>query len=119
MISGIGSSMSISSDMMLQRQEQMFSRVDQNGDAQLDESELQVMADKMSERTGMSMDAGQIMSKLDTDGDNMISEEEFAAGKPPEPPQQPTYNLTELLYQEEAENSNDCNMIGSLLDVLS
>jgi len=117
-ISGIGSSMSISSDMMLQRQEQMFSRVDQNGDAQLDESELQVMADKMSERTGMSMDAGQIMSKLDTDGDNMISEEEFAAGKPPPPPQQSTYSLTELLYQEE-DNSNDCNMIGSLLDVLS
>ncbi|MEW5923723.1 MAG: EF-hand domain-containing protein [Candidatus Zixiibacteriota bacterium] len=118
MIGGIQNNMSISSDMMLQRQQEMFERIDQNSDGQLDQSELQAMADEMSERGGMSIDIGEMLASGDTDGDNMISLEEFQAMKPPKPPEPPTYNLAEIMSQGTTEESQSLELTGALLDIL-
>lgn len=118
MIGAIQSNMSISQDMLLQRQQEMFERIDLNSDGQLDESELQAMADDMSAQGGMSMDISEMLAAGDTDGDNKISLEEFQAMKPPKPPEPPTYNLAEIMSQEGTEESQSLDLSGALLDVL-
>ena len=52
----------------------------------MDETEISSMAEKLSEMTGESVDAGRIVSDLDADGDGLLNEEEFKAGRPQGPP---------------------------------
>ncbi len=118
MMDGISSSMAMSTDMMAQRQEQMFARVDQNSDGKLDETEMQVMADKMSERTGIDMDFAEIMATFDTDGDGSINQEEFKAMRPPQPPPDMSETFAQS-YSADAQRIQTSDMSGTLLDLLS
>ncbi len=60
----------------------LFDRIDVNGDNSLDQNELKTFTDTMSQKTGLSMSVYDIISKLDTNGDGQISQEEFDAGRP-------------------------------------
>lgn len=87
MISGVGGSMDFS--RMAAMRGQMgnpFEKMDSNGDGLLDEAELGSMAEKISEKTGQSVDAAQLLSKLDADSDGMLNQEELKAGRPQGPP---------------------------------
>ena len=63
-----------------------FEEMDSDEDGLLDETEFGSMAEMLSEMTGESIDAARIISKLDTDGDGLVSQEEFEAGRPEGPP---------------------------------
>lgn len=87
MISGISGSMNF--PQMPGMNGQMgnpFERIDSNGDGSLDATEVASMADRLSEIKGESVNADEIMSKLDSDSDGLITEAEFAAGRPAGPP---------------------------------
>ncbi len=85
MISGIGGAMDPT-----QRYGGMhknpFNKMDENSDGSLDASELVSMAEKLSEKTGTTIDSSDIISKLDTDDDGVVSQDEFAAGRHKGPP---------------------------------
>jgi Ca2+-binding EF-hand superfamily protein len=59
-----------------------FKEIDSNGDGSLDKTELGSLADKISEMAGQSVNVDEIISKLDTDEDGLVSQEEFEAGRP-------------------------------------
>jgi Ca2+-binding EF-hand superfamily protein len=73
-----------------QGKDDLFTKVDTNQDGSLDESEVATFAEKMSEMTGQSADAAEMMAKFDTDEDGTVTESEFSAarhqGPPPPPP---------------------------------
>lgn len=77
-ISGLGGS---NQSYMAQMRQQMFSRIDSNGDGKHDKDELVAMVAK-GPQGAPSVD--DILSKFDTDGDGTISESEFEAAAPPE-----------------------------------
>jgi len=84
---GIQGGMSMSTDMMAQMREQMFAKLDGDGDGSIDLSQL------TSEVEG-SDDPGfaamvEHLSAADTDGDGLISQAEFEAMEPPPPPDGP------------------------------
>ena len=83
MINGIGG---LDGFMYLSQMGNPFQKIDSNGDGSLDKTEISSFADKISEKTGQSLDADQLFSKLDTNGDDLISQEEFDAGRPEGPP---------------------------------
>lgn len=85
MISGIQGNTNISSDMMLQMREKMFTKTDANGDGQIDKTEMEAFASQMAERTGREVDSEDIFQQGDTDGDGVLSRDEFMALRPPGP----------------------------------
>ena len=123
MIDGIGrvggGMASIDPAAMQQRREQMFARMDQDGDGSLDKVEFSAMAEKMSQRTGDSINVEDKFPEIDTDSDGKLSQDELAAHaaehRPPPPPPRPqmtggfedetTQTLLDLLMQEEEEES--------------
>jgi hypothetical protein len=72
-----------------QGKDDLFTKVDANQDGSLDESEVATFAEKMSEMTGQSADAAEMMAKFDSDEDGAISADEFKAGEPQGPPPPP------------------------------
>lgn len=62
----------------------LFSKVDSDGDGAVNQTELQALLEKMSggtaSKTGVSSD--ELFSQLDADGDGSLSEAEFDAGRP-------------------------------------
>ena len=93
-----------------------FNKADTNGDGFLDSTELSTVAGKISEMTGETTDADQMMADLDSDGDGKLSEEEFEAGRPDGPPSPPggmmgmmgtegTQSLLDILNESEDEDS--------------
>lgn len=58
-------------------QEQLFSKVDTNGDKSIDQTELTSFLDYVSEKTGSSIDAASTLEALDRDGNGSISESEL------------------------------------------
>lgn len=69
-----------------QGKDDLFTKVDSNQDGSLDESEVASFADKMSEMTGQSSDAAEMMAMFDSDEDGAVSESEFASARPQGPP---------------------------------
>lgn len=63
-----------------------FNKADTNGDGFLDAAELATVAGKISEMTGETVEADQLLADLDSDGDGQLSGEEFEAGRPDGPP---------------------------------
>jgi Ca2+-binding EF-hand superfamily protein len=66
----------------------LFGKIDTDGDGKVSNDELQTLFDKM----GVEEDASERFSQLDTDGDGSLSQTEFEAGRPqggmpPPPPQ--------------------------------
>ena len=93
-----------------------FEEMDSDGDGLLDETEFGSMAEMLSGMTGKSIDAGRIISKLDTDGDGRVSREEFEAGRPEGPPPgmmgggmrgNPTQSLLDEMDDSEDDDSSD------------
>jgi Ca2+-binding EF-hand superfamily protein len=63
-----------------------FQKADANSDGSPDTAEIGTMADNFSEKLGKSVDAGNLISSLDSDGDGLISSDEFKSGRPESPP---------------------------------
>jgi Ca2+-binding EF-hand superfamily protein len=66
----------------------LFQKLDTSGDGGIDATEFSAFTDKISEDTGVSVDAD-AFSTYDTDGDSQLSEEEldqFLKDNPPPPP---------------------------------
>lgn len=74
-ISGLGGG------QMRALQQQMFQRMDADGDGKLSSAELTKGSDSMPKLSGMPKTAD-IMKSLDTDGDGSLSSSEFEAGNP-------------------------------------
>lgn len=66
-------------------QDDLFAKVDTNGDGSVNETELQALTNKIKADTGQ--DAGDMFAKLDSDGDGQLTPSELAAGRPPGGPQ--------------------------------
>jgi Ca2+-binding EF-hand superfamily protein len=80
MISSISGLSSLTQSYMAQMRQQMFSKIDTNGDGKHDKDELAKMVAN-GPKGGPSVD--DILSRFDTDGDGAISEGEFEAAGPP------------------------------------
>lgn len=93
-VSSMGASMPFMQQMSGMRSRpdpsQMFAKVDQNSDGGLDQSEFQSLADKISEKTGESIDAASVFASHDADQDGVLSQDEtesvMEAYKPAGPP---------------------------------
>jgi len=67
--------------------EELFAKLDTDGDEALSTDELQAMSDHMAEKMGDNAPSvDDIMAKLDSDGDGAVSFAEFEAGRPQGPP---------------------------------
>lgn len=72
---------------------QRFARLDQNGDGQLSKTELQTLADKISQKTGQTITADDLLAKMDKNGDGGVAMNEMrgprgpGGGRPPRPDQ--------------------------------
>ena len=122
-IGGMGSYVSgIDQTAMQQRRDEMFAKIDQNGDGSLDKAEFSAMAEKMSQRTGETVDIDQLFADIDTNSDGVLDQEELDAHAenmraqmppPPPPPEESSESghLTQTLLdwlaeQEETESVN-------------
>ena len=115
MIGAIQSGMnSLTATDLQQMREQMFSKLDPDGDGQIDLEELAADIEAKGTRGGMP---GEFLEKLqeeDANGDGLVSEEEFAAFEPPPPPE----DLSAFLFDEEAQRPETYDLSGTLLDIL-
>ena len=74
-VSGIGSGWE---QMQRQAMQQtMFKQMDQNGDGSVTKSDLQTLAQNISQTTGASINVDQVFSALDTNNDGTISQSEY------------------------------------------
>ena len=106
----------------------IFSELDQNGDGGLDQAEFQVIADKISAKTGQTVDVAQVFEEFDVDQDGVLSAEEatsaMEANRPSGPPvnglasndfvtKQYTESLISILLDSltEESESSDLNII--------
>lgn len=78
-ISALSGSSNFSATSAADRAKKFFSKLDANGDGQLDASELASMV-KNGPQGGPS--AADLLKKMDTNGDGSVSESEFAAAAP-------------------------------------
>ncbi len=126
MMSGIQGSMNMSTDMMAQRKEKMFTKLDTDGDGQINLSQLQATADGNGGQFSKMLDS---LTAADTDGNGQISKAEFSAMKPPgrggggggmmrgTSESQP--NILDLLYTEDGNRADSQDLIGDFLDELA
>lgn len=67
--------------------EDLFNKIDADGDGSVNAAELQTMADHMAEKMGdQAPSVEELMTQMDTDGDGAMSFAEFEAGRPQGPP---------------------------------
>ncbi len=92
--------------------EDPFSSVDEDGDGSLSESELTAFAEKMSEMTGGTVDAEELMTSLDADEDGAVSADEFKAGKPQGPPPPPPSGMGGISATDSSDET--ASMLSSL-----
>jgi len=79
MISGIGGSSDMWNQMNIRStksREQMFNRMDQDGSGGIDKNELAAVLEKMSEKTGTTVDTDQLFSQYNSDDDKELSQDE-------------------------------------------
>lgn len=68
------------------REDDLFGKVDTDGDGSLSETEMTAFSEKMAEMTGTSSDAAEMFATFDSDEDGLVSEDEFNAARPQGPP---------------------------------
>ncbi len=116
MIGGIqGGMSSMTATDLQQMREQMFNRLDPDGDGQIN---LEQLAADIETRSAHGGRRGEFLEKLqaaDANGDGMVSEEEFATIEPPE---RPPRDASAYLFDGEARRAETCDLSGSLLDIL-
>lgn len=75
--------------------EEMFNKIDSDGDGSISESELTSLQENMTARSGQSVDLVSNMTDFDADGDGLLSQDEMGGlmqskreelGPPPGPP---------------------------------
>ncbi len=71
------SSLQTSQARQSEKLQELFGKLDVNGDNALDAEEIQSFADHVSEKTGSTVDAGSLLTSLDTDGDGSITSTEL------------------------------------------
>ncbi len=59
------------------RSQQLFSKLDVNGDGAIDSSELKTFADDINSKAGTKLDANSLLTALDSDGDGSVSSAEL------------------------------------------
>lgn len=82
-ISGISSSASAWSSMSTSRasrQQEMFNKVDSDGNGSVNKSELQSMLDGIAKHTGSTSSTDDTFSKMDSNGDGSLNQSEMEAG---------------------------------------
>jgi Ca2+-binding EF-hand superfamily protein len=88
MINGINSSNSLMGQLNMTsarpKPEEMFAKIDSNGDGSIDKTEMQSFSEQISNQDGDTIDISKMFTDMDTDGDGSISKDEFLAAKPPE-----------------------------------
>ena len=80
MISGIGGSSDMWNQMNIRStksKEQIFNRMDQDGNGGIDKNELAAVLEKMSEKTGTTVDTDQLFSQYNSDDDKELSQGGF------------------------------------------
>ena len=127
MIDGIQSNTGMSTEMPAQMRTDMFTRLDDDGDGQIDISQVQSQADAMGVNNAPFADLIDRLTAADTDGDGMVSETEFEAMKPPGKPPKPP-ELSEMMgnisdyageqYANTGETAESTELAGMLLDML-
>jgi len=120
MVSGISSTSTLSTEMLQKMQQEMFNRVDENGDEAIDKTEFETMINKMAEETGMEVDVEARFDELDANGDGQLDQEEFDAGGPPPPPPPPNADQLSSLstYGSDGQLNQDTDL-QTLLELLS
>jgi EF-hand domain pair len=99
--------------------EEMFQSLDVDESGALDLEELQAMAEKVSEMTGVEMTAEDLMAKMDTDGNGSL---EVGEMEPPEKGEfrgPPPFLAEDGSVQNTTGNSESFNPLDSLLSYLS
>lgn len=90
-ISGVGGMMG----GMRPNPQQMFNRMDGDGNGGIDQNELSAITEKMAEQSGTEIDVASVMEAFDSDQDGLLSQEESQSamesmhgqvGPPPPPP---------------------------------
>ncbi len=90
-ISGSSNAWAAASSTRNQHQAKMFNKTDADGSGGVDKSELSTMLSKISETTGAQMgDAGELMGKMDSNGDGSLSSDELGEGMKSYMPAPPT-----------------------------
>lgn len=61
------------------RSQQLFGKLDTNGDGTIDSTELKSFTDYIGQKTGTTIDADSLLTALDSDGNGSISSSELSA----------------------------------------
>ncbi len=120
MIGGIQGGMSsmTAADMQQMREqmrEQMFARLDPDGDGQIDLEQVAADVEAKGAQGGRGAKFVEMLQKADANGDGMVSEEEFASMKPPEKPPE---DFSAMMFDSEGQRPETYDLSGALLDVL-
>lgn len=117
----------MSAEMPTQIRTDMFTRLDEDGDGQIDIAQLQAKTDEMGVNNAPFADLIDRLIAADTEGDGMVSEAEFETMEPPKPPPKPPElskvmeGITNLSgYQNfgTGETAESADSVGMLLDIL-
>ncbi len=126
MINSINSSMSSMPTMVRPTKEEMFQKADANSDGKIDADELNEVLAKMSEMSGQTIDAAEVLSNADEDGDGALDQAEMdnAMAKlreemgPPPPPNDPNM-LKQLMSDDEEEQNSPKSIYQVMTDALT
>lgn len=89
----------INSQSMAQRKEDMFNKIDSNGDGGIDQTEFSELAKKLAEQSNSTVASQDVFTSYDTDGDSLLSMDELdnfmKENAPPPPPPPPQFSGAE------------------------
>jgi hypothetical protein len=130
-ISGVGGMMG----GMRPNPQQMFNRMDGDGNGGIDQNELSAITEKMAEQSGIEIDVASVMEEFDSDQDGLLSQEESQSameslheqvGPPPPPPMggmegpMKTGAMSNQAVSEAySQNDDDQSAINALIESLS
>jgi len=103
--------------------DEMFSKIDTDGDGSISEAELTVMQEEMFQMSGQTVDAVSYFSDYDADGDGLLAREEMDSlmaklheimgPPPPPPPADPG-----IAIQAYLNNSDNEDTVSTILDLV-
>jgi Ca2+-binding EF-hand superfamily protein len=107
-----------SDEMMAEMRDKMFEELDPDGDGQIVLSELLASTDSSETASSGFSDLYELLSAADTDGDGIVSRDEFDAMKPPPRPDENSGSSPGAIYSQDPTSSSRVDLIGSFLDQL-
>ncbi len=103
--------------------DEMFSKIDTDGDGSISEAELTTMQEEMSQMSGQTVDAVSYFSDYDADGDGLLARDEMDSlmaklhetmGPPPGPPPADPG----IAIQAYLNNSESDDTVSTILDLV-